>query len=52
MDTSRYARFMRPVYQVTGDRRKSDEQRRSGPGYDFIGAIIDDHSCLAYAELH
>ena len=52
MDTSRYARFTRPGHKVTGDRRKSNEQRRSGPGYDFIHAIVDDHSRLAYAEIH
>ena len=52
MDTSRYPRFTRPGHKVTGDRRKSNEQRRHGPGYDFIHAIIDDHGRLAYAEIH
>jgi transposase len=55
MDTSRYARFMRPGHRVTGDR----SQRSGGwmrpetrVGYDFAHAIVDDHSRLAYVELH
>ncbi len=55
MDTSRYARFLRPGHRVTGDR-----SQRSGSwmrpetrvGYDFAHAIVDDHSRLAYVELH
>jgi transposase InsO family protein len=50
MDTSRYARFLRPGHRVTGDR--SNRIRRGGPGYDFAHAIVDDHSRLAYVELH
>ncbi len=50
MDTSRYARFLRPGHRVTGDR--SNRTRYGGPGYDFAHAIVDDHSRLAYVELH
>jgi transposase InsO family protein len=50
MDTSRYARFLSPGHRVTGDR--SRRIRRGGPGYDFAHAIVDDHSRLAYVELH
>src|SRR5215211_498168 len=54
MDVSRYARFERPGHAVTGDRSRSrgwmrDETR---VGYDFAHAIVDDHSRLAYVELH
>ncbi len=54
MDTSRYARFLRPGHRVTGDR--SQQSRRwmrpeTRVGYDFAHAIVDDHSRLAYAEL-
>ncbi len=52
MDTSRYARFSRPGHKMTGDRSRTFSQRRNGPGYDFCHAIIDDHSRLAYVELH
>ena len=55
MDTSRYARFLRPGHRVTGDR----SHRRGGwmrpetrVGYDYAHAIVDDHSRLAFVELH
>jgi transposase InsO family protein len=55
MDVSRYARFLRPGHRVTGDR----SHRRGGwmrpetrVGYDYAHAIVDDHSRLAYVELH
>ncbi|HEX8054389.1 MAG TPA: IS481 family transposase, partial [Thermoleophilaceae bacterium] len=55
MDVSRYARFERPGHAVTGDR--SQRSRRwmdpdTRVGYDFAHAIVDDHSRLAYVELH
>jgi transposase InsO family protein len=55
MDTSRYARFLRPGHRVTGDR--SQQSRRwmhpeTRVGYDYVHAIVDDHSRLAYVELH
>jgi transposase InsO family protein len=55
MDTSRYARFLRPGHRVTGDR--SQQSRRwtrpeTRVGYEYAHAIVDDHSRLAYAELH
>src|SRR2546421_1377400 len=54
MDTSRYARFLRPGHRVTGDRSQSLRGRsvESRVGYDFLHAIVDDHSRLAYVELH
>jgi transposase InsO family protein len=55
MDTSRYARFLRPGHAVTGDRsqRSRDWMRpQTRVGYDFAHAIVDDHSRLAYVELH
>ena len=55
MDVSRYARFLRPGHRVTGDR--SQRSRRwmrpeTRVGYDYAHAIVDDHSRLAYVELH
>ena len=50
MDVSEYARFERPGHRVTGDRRSQDRQRRDG--VDYVHAIVDDHSRLAYAEIH
>jgi transposase InsO family protein len=55
MDTSRYARFLRPGHRVTGDR--SQRSRRwmhpeTRVGYDYAHAIVDDNSRLAFVELH
>ena len=50
MDTSEYVRFQRPGHRVTGDR--SSQQRHHHDGVDVVHAIIDDHSRLAYAEIH
>jgi transposase InsO family protein len=50
MDTSEYVRFQRPGHRITGDRSSQDRQHRDGVG--IVHAIIDDHSRLAYAEIH
>jgi transposase InsO family protein len=50
MDTSEYVRFQKPGHRVTGDRSSQDRQHRDG--VDFVHAIVDDHSRLAYAEIH
>jgi hypothetical protein len=55
MDVSPYARFLRPGHRVTGDR--SQRSRRwmrpeTRVGYDYAHAIVDDHSRLAFVELH
>ncbi len=55
MDTSRYARFERPGHAVTGDRSQHSRKwmdPATRVGYDFCHAIVDDHSRLAYVELH
>ena len=54
MDTSRYARFLRPGHRVTGDRSQSRRGRsvETRVGYDYAHAIVDDHSRLAFVELH
>jgi transposase InsO family protein len=55
MDTSRYARFLRPGHRVTGDRSQHSRnwmRPETRVGYDFAHAIVDDHSRLAYVELH
>ena len=54
MDTSSYARFLRPGHRVTGDRSQALRGRsvETRVGYDYAHAIVDDHSRLAYVELH
>ena len=55
MDVSRYARFERPGHAVTGDRSQGSRNWMAPGtrvGYDYAHAIVDDHSRLAYVELH
>jgi transposase InsO family protein len=55
MDVSRYARFERPGHAVTGNRSQRNRswmKAETRVGYDFGHAIVDDHSRLAYVELH
>jgi transposase InsO family protein len=52
MDTKRFARFTRPGHRVTGVRDRSGAERRARVGWEFVHSIIDDHSRLAYSELH
>jgi transposase InsO family protein len=48
MDVSEYVRFRKPGHRVTGDRRSQDHLP---DGVDYVHAVVDDHSRLAYAEI-
>lgn len=50
MDVKKLARFSVPGHRVTGDRREIARNR--GIGYDYLHCVVDDHSRLAYVELH
>ena len=52
MDTKRFARFTRPGHRVTGDRHRTGAEKRMRVGWEFCHSIIDDHSRIAYSELH
>jgi len=54
MDVCSYARFLRPGHRVTGHRSQAGRGRsvEHRVGYDYAHAIVDDHSRLAYVELH
>jgi len=52
MDTKRYARFSRPGHALTGSRFTTGAEKREGVGYEFAHSIVDDHTRLAYSELH
>ena len=52
MDTKRFARFTRPGHAVTGERYRSSQEKKMGVGWEFAHSIVDDHSRLAYTELH
>ena len=52
MDTKRYARFERPGHALTGVRDRTSAEKAARWGYQYAHAIVDDHSRLAYVELH
>ena len=52
MDTKRYARFRRPGHAKTGNRFTTGAEMRAGLGYEIAHTIVDDHTRLAYSELH
>ncbi len=49
-DTKRLQRFHEPDHWATGDRREIARNR--GSGYVYAHCMVDDHSRLAYVELH
>jgi transposase InsO family protein len=50
MDVKKRARFSGPGHRGTGDRSTKDLHR--GIGYDHLHRVVDDHSRVAYGELH
>jgi transposase InsO family protein len=48
MDVKRLARYDQPGHRVTGDR----QSRSRRVGWDYVHVVIDDHSRVAYAEVH
>jgi transposase len=52
MDTKRLARFTRPGHKLTGVRDRTAAEERMGVGWEFCHSMIDDHSRLAYTEIH
>lgn len=52
IDTKRFGRFTRPGHAVTGQRDRTAAEKRLRPGWEFVHSIVDDHSRLAYSELH
>ena len=49
MDVKKLGRFHVPGHRVTGSRVYD---RNRGVGYDYLHCVVDDHSRLAYVELH
>lgn len=52
VDTKRFVRFSRPGHAVTGDRYRTAAEKRTRVGYEWVHSLVDDHSRLAYSELH
>jgi transposase InsO family protein len=50
MDVKRLARFWVPGHRATGSRE--EKERNRGAGYEYLPCVVDDHSRLAYVELH
>jgi transposase InsO family protein len=50
MDVKKLSRFRVPGHWASGVR--SEKERNRGAGYDYLHCVIDDHSRLAYVELH
>src|SRR5438105_2757938 len=52
IDSKRFARFSRPGHAVTGDRHVTGAEKRLRVGHEWVHSLVDDHSRLAYSELH
>jgi transposase InsO family protein len=52
IDTKRFVRFSRPGHAVTGDRHVTGAEKRQRVGYEWVHSLVDDHSRLAYSEVH
>ena len=52
IDSKRFVRFTRPGHALTGDRHRTGAEKRLRVGYEWVHSLVDDHSRLAYSELH
>jgi transposase InsO family protein len=52
IDSKRFVRFSRPGHAVTGVRDRTGADKRQRIGWEFVHSIVDDHSRLAFSELH
>jgi transposase InsO family protein len=52
IDSKRFSRFTRPGHAVTGIRDRTSAEERMRVGHEFVHSLVDDHSRLAYSELH
>ncbi len=55
LDIKKLGRFERPGHRVTGDRTGQSNTRggkKPGNGWEFVHVAIDDHSRLAFTQIH
>ena len=52
MDTKRLARFARPGHRSRETATALANEKRARVGWEFCHSIIDDHTRLAYTEIH
>jgi transposase InsO family protein len=50
LDIKKLGRFDKPGHRVTGDRTGQSNNR--GVGWEFVHVCIDDHSRLAFSQIH
>jgi len=50
LDIKKLGRFGKPGHRVTGDRTGQSNNR--GVGWEFVHVCIDDHSRVAFSEIH
>jgi transposase InsO family protein len=50
LDIKKLGRFEKPGHRVTGDRTGQSNSR--GVGWEFVHVCIDDHSRLAFSQIH
>lgn len=58
LDIKKLGRFRQTGHRITGDRRKQSSRRgerdgkKWGLGWEYVHVAIDDHSRIAFAEVH
>ena len=54
LDIKKLGRFNKIGHRITGDRHKQSNQRTNGtaPGWEYVHVCIDDHSRLAFSQIH
>lgn len=55
LDIKRLGRFERTGHRITGDRTRQSNRRGTkagGTGWEFVHIAIDDHSRLAFSQIH
>ncbi|MGI9505143.1 MAG: IS481 family transposase [Geminicoccaceae bacterium] len=50
IDIKKLGRFSRPGHRITGDRKGQSATR--GVGWEYVHVAIDDHSRVAFTEIH
>lgn len=52
LDVKKLGRFRHPGHWATGRGKAAGQVRHRGIGWDFVHVCIDDHSRVAYVEVH
>jgi transposase InsO family protein len=54
LDIKKLGRFNRTGHRITGERTGQSNQRQNGtaPGWEYVHVAIDDHSRVAFSQIH